>query len=191
MAGERPLKSTFEMKHREIMIGAVPNPSRLKVERELMGRFLRAALLLTLLFAFVFVPRNPAQHTGGSSGSSMGSATQNAGGLSTMDQDPIFDKRTTPGTAEDPIMYERRMKALNAQRQKSMVDDTNKLLKLVTELNDEVNGDHRKPLNADQLRKVAAIEKLARSVREKMSTAVGSRTVLASPFPIPINAIPQ
>jgi hypothetical protein len=79
------------------------------------------------------------------------------------------------------LAQEKRFKALNAQRQKSMVEDTNKLLKLTTELNAVVNSEHARTLNADELRTVAEIEKLARSVREKMSTAAGPAQDMMQP----------
>ena len=53
-----------------------------------------------------------------------------------------------------------------------MVADTNKLLKLAGELNAELAGEHPESLNPDQLRKVAEIEKLAHSVKDKMSMSV-------------------
>jgi hypothetical protein len=77
-----------------------------------------------------------------------------------------------PGQAGDPAMEAKRLNALNAERQKNMVADTDKLVKLAAELNEEVNGKDLGQLTADQLRKVAEIEKLAHSIREKMSTSV-------------------
>lgn len=73
---------------------------------------------------------------------------------------------------DDSVEQEKRLKALNAERQKSMVADTNKLLKLAGELNAELAGEHPESLNPDQLRKVAEIEKLAHSVKDKMSMSV-------------------
>jgi hypothetical protein len=88
----------------------------------------------------------------------------------------------------DPMMAERRMRALNIERQKQMVADTNKLVKLAKELNDEVGATNAGSFNPDQLRKIAEIEKLARSVRERMSAAVGeSQSLLPAPtmiFPV-------
>jgi hypothetical protein len=80
--------------------------------------------------------------------------------------------QTYPGQNGDPAMEAKRLNALNADRQKTMVAETNKLVKLAEELNEEVNGKDLGQLSEDQLRKVAEIEKLARSIREKMSTSV-------------------
>ena len=73
----------------------------------------------------------------------------------------------------DPTMMERRLSALNRERQKEMISDTNKLLKLTIELNDEIAANNTGTLTYDQLHKMAEIEKLARNVKEKMADGVG------------------
>lgn len=67
---------------------------------------------------------------------------------------------------------ERRMRQLVAAKHKSIVSNTDKLLKLITELNAEIGSTNPASLTPDQLRKVAAIEKLARSVKDEMRTPV-------------------
>jgi len=69
----------------------------------------------------------------------------------------------------DPALIARHERALNAERQKSMVADTDKLLKLARELNDEIGHSNPSVLTPEELRKVADIEKLARNVKQKMS----------------------
>jgi len=81
-----------------------------------------------------------------------------------------------------PVEYEKRLRALNALRQKSLVEDTNKLLKLAAELNAEVSAAHPDALTLDQIHKLAEIEKLAHSVKEKMSTSVREPQGLPPPF---------
>lgn len=76
----------------------------------------------------------------------------------------------------DPIDEERRLRALNAERQKSLVSDTNKLLKLARDLDNEVNRTNPDSLTLAELSKVAEIEKLAHRVKEKMSTSVRGTT---------------
>ena len=73
----------------------------------------------------------------------------------------------------DPTMMERRLNALNRERQKEMISDTNKLLRLAMELNDEIAANNTGTLTWDQLHKMAEIEKLARNVKEKMADGVG------------------
>lgn len=67
---------------------------------------------------------------------------------------------------------ERQLRFMNAARQKELVSDTNKLLKLVMEYDSEIGRENPTVLTASQLRKLAEIERLARSVKDKMSTSV-------------------
>ena len=70
------------------------------------------------------------------------------------------------------LATEQRLRALNAERQKALVSDTGKLLKLAQELNAELAAGNADQLTAAQLRTMAEIEKLAHSVKAKMSTSV-------------------
>ena len=65
------------------------------------------------------------------------------------------------------------MRQLNEAQHKAMVSDTDKLLKLVTEFNAEIGSTNPESLTPEQLRKVAEIEKLAHSVKEKMRLSAG------------------
>jgi hypothetical protein len=67
---------------------------------------------------------------------------------------------------------ERRLRLLNAERQKNMVSDADKLLKLATQLNAEVAAAHESELTAAQLKSISEIEKLARKVKDRMSLSV-------------------
>jgi hypothetical protein len=73
-----------------------------------------------------------------------------------------------------PIFYEKRLKMLNAAQHQSMVADTDRLVKLVADLNAQINRSHASSLTPEQLRTVAEIEKLAHSVRDKMRMTVRS-----------------
>lgn len=68
-----------------------------------------------------------------------------------------------------PEIEAKRIKALNQMRHKAMVDDAAHLLALAQELNDDTAN----LSTADRLRKAGEIEKLAKSVKEKMSYSVG------------------
>ena len=61
------------------------------------------------------------------------------------------------------------MRAMNVDRHKSMVSDTDKLVKLARQLDAEVASNPTDALTPEQLRKVAEIEKLARNVKTKMA----------------------
>ena len=80
------------------------------------------------------------------------------------------------------IQNEKLLRALNADRQKSLVSDTNKLLRLVNELNAEIARTNPVSLNPAQLHKVAEIEKLAHNVKDKMSTSVRGTPAFQAPF---------
>jgi hypothetical protein len=83
---------------------------------------------------------------------------------------------------DNPIQNGNLLRALNADRQKSLVSDTNKLLRLVNELNAEIARTNPNALTEAQLHKVAEIEKLARNVKDKMSTSVSGTPAFLPPL---------
>jgi hypothetical protein len=84
--------------------------------------------------------------------------------------------------AGNPVQSERLLRALNADRQKSLVSDANKLLRLANELNAEIAQSNPDALTPSQLHKMAEIEKLAHNVKDKMSTSVRGTPALQPPF---------
>lgn len=69
----------------------------------------------------------------------------------------------------DEAKIERDMaKARNKERQKQLQADTDKLLKLATELKQYVDKTNENILSVEVLKKTDEIEKLAKSVRDKM-----------------------
>jgi hypothetical protein len=100
-----------------------------------------------------------------------------------MIQSPPMPMPGPPGLNQ--IFQERRVKALNAERQKELVSDTNKLLKLIADLNAQVGKKCSDSLTPDQLHMLAKIEKLAKSVKDKMSMPV-QQSVFGDSFPSPI-----
>jgi hypothetical protein len=79
-----------------------------------------------------------------------------------------LDDRSEP----DPEDAARRIRALNNMRQKALVSDTNKLVKLASEFEADIHKANSDSLTPEQLHKLATIEKLARSIKEKMSIPV-------------------
>jgi hypothetical protein len=77
------------------------------------------------------------------------------------------------------IEQEKRLRALNAERQRSLVSDTNRLLQLVNELNAELSSANTASLTSAQVHKMDQVEKLAHNVKQKMSTSV--RPLLQEP----------
>lgn len=88
-------------------------------------------------------------------GQSVGSRSQPAGP----------DEPPDPATIK---MQQRQLKSLNALRQKRLVADADKLLRLAAELNAEVSHPEKAPISATSIQKVDEIEKLAKRVRDKM-----------------------
>jgi hypothetical protein len=162
------------------MTNEMPISHRL-ISRRLMSRrffYLRRlaelAPAVVLLLGFAGIVRAQSQQAGQGYPHGQGQWGQ-------MQPDPSY-----PGQSGDPAMEAKRLNALNAERQKNMVADANKLVKLAAELNEEVNGRSEGQLTADQLRKVAEIEKLAHSIREKMTTSVKpAPSMMDSPALIP------
>jgi hypothetical protein len=75
----------------------------------------------------------------------------------------------TPAEDESRVRMEKDMaKKANEQRQADLKRDTDKLLKLTTELKDYVDKTNENLLSVEVMNKAEEIEKLAHSVREKM-----------------------
>ncbi len=90
-------------------------------------------------------------------------------------RDPEMDERIgAPATTS--VFYEKRIRMLNAEQHRSMVADTDRLVKLVADLNAQINSSKASTLTPEQLRTVAEIEKLAHNVRDKMRMSVRSAT---------------
>jgi hypothetical protein len=82
----------------------------------------------------------------------------------------------------DPIIAEKRLRALNADRHKSLVSDTEKLLKLARQLDAEIASNPTGQLTPEELHKVAVIEKLAHNVKTKMAESFGGGPQLKPPM---------
>jgi hypothetical protein len=91
-----------------------------------------------------------------------------------------------PGGNGDFAEEEERLRALNRERQKSLVSDTNKLLKLATELDMEIKSADANSLTPSQLHKLASIEKLAHDVKDKMSYSVRGPAMMQPALPTQI-----
>jgi len=68
-------------------------------------------------------------------------------------------------------MERKQMKMMNEERQKHLVSDTDKLLKLASELRTDVNKTSASGMSSDAARKANEIEKLAKGIRSKMTIA--------------------
>ncbi len=81
------------------------------------------------------------------------------------------DARPGSGKEPDPMtvkMEEQQAKSRAGERQKRLQADTDRLLGLATQLKQEVDKTDKNTLSVDVIKKAEEIEKLARSVRERM-----------------------
>jgi hypothetical protein len=134
-----------------------------------MVQSLLTALSLAILLSLAGIPAGHSQSTGSSSGSNGSQSTAPP----MVHERPGFEPAPGDDESSDPLTNERRVRALNSVRQKLLVQDTNKLFRLAKELNQEVATTSPSAWTPDQLHKIAEIEKLAHSVRERMAMAVG------------------
>jgi hypothetical protein len=75
------------------------------------------------------------------------------------------------GNEDDPMAHRMSVQAAmkrNTLRQQQIVDDTTKLLQLAQQLKDEVDKSTKNTLSVSVIKKADEIEKLAKSVKEKM-----------------------
>ena len=132
----------------------------------------RTVASLTILGAVAFVAGNSQvpQYNGGlpgveRSGSGFPGLPENA--------NPRPDNNRALRDSMNKQEDQKRLKALNVQRQKDMNTDTGKLITLANEIKAETHkADGKESLSAADLRKVEMIEKLARNVREKMTASI-------------------
>jgi hypothetical protein len=69
----------------------------------------------------------------------------------------------------DPALEQQRIQAIKTEQHAEIVSDTNKLLKLTAQLDAEVEQSHATSLTHKQLRTLAKIQKLAKTVKQNMS----------------------
>lgn len=82
--------------------------------------------------------------------------------------DPQFGQRRNEEDPLDVRLERQRAKAWNKERFDNLKKDTDKLLKLATELKESVDKANKDTLSLEVIRKTEEVEKLAKSVREKM-----------------------
>ena len=82
--------------------------------------------------------------------------------------DPTRPDETRPADPAEARMERDRVKKMNEQRQDQIKHDTDELLKLATELKQQVDKTNEHLLSLDVVKKAEQIEKLAKSVKDKM-----------------------
>jgi hypothetical protein len=82
---------------------------------------------------------------------------------------PAINSPTTP--EPDPTLHhmaERMAMERNIERQKQIVSDTARLLQLAQQLNNEVSKSSKDTLSVSVVKRAEQIEKLAKSIKDKM-----------------------
>jgi hypothetical protein len=82
-----------------------------------------------------------------------------------------FGQGQGQGQDQDPIVRRAQLEAAkrqNADRQKKMIADTDKIVQLAEELKAKVDSGNKDTLSVAEAKKIEAIEKLARSVKDRM-----------------------
>lgn len=101
---------------------------------------------------------------------------------------------TRQGGSDDyppnPAMTAKRMTALNADRHKTMVSDTEKLVKLARQLDAEIASNPTDELTPEEIHKLETIEKLAHTVKAKMAESFGGGPEIKPIFP-PSRVLPD
>jgi len=131
-------------------------------------RGLSLALPLVLLAGAQNLPSQPQQPSSGH----LGQMTANS---------------TAPFEQPDHPGEQHRQRLLNADRQKALVADADKLLKLVSQFNAEIGAANSDSLTPVQLRTLGEIQKLARRVKTRMSEPIYGTPVFIEPPPVPLN----
>ncbi len=67
-----------------------------------------------------------------------------------------------------PQMQEQQTRSRNSDRQRRLVEDTDKLLALATQLKQDVDKTNKDVMSVDVIKKADEIEKLAHNVKERM-----------------------
>jgi hypothetical protein len=98
------------------------------------------------------------------------SVSAGAQGMSQRPGPPMSPTRGEAGDnndAQQQLAHEMAKKA-NEDRQKALMNDTDKLVKMAAELKEYVDKSNENVLSMDVIKKADQIEKLAHSVKEKM-----------------------
>jgi hypothetical protein len=82
---------------------------------------------------------------------------------------PSNRNRRDPDEAVSPEMVDKQERARNLERQRKMIEDTDKLVALAGDLKAQVEKANGSVAPPDQAKKAEEIEKLAKSVRDHMT----------------------
>jgi hypothetical protein len=90
------------------------------------------------------------------------------GGAPQSSQSPFGDKTRNKELAIPPAVQEQLEKGRQTERQKKLIADTDRLLALANELKTDMDKTTKDEMSIQVIHKAEEIEKLARSVKERM-----------------------
>lgn len=137
-----------------------PNPAAMQRPRRRAGVWSWRTLWLGLALSVIGVGHVRPQITTVSQGSQLPSP-QVVGSM----PDPNDGPRET-----DPALEQQRIQAIKIAQHAEIVSDTDKLLKMTARLDAEVEQGHETTLTRKQLHTLAKIEKLAKTVKQNMTS---------------------
>lgn len=97
------------------------------------------------------------------------SGGQQAGSRDDPGDPGAIGRELTPRVNPDTSVEDQQEKLLRIQRQKRIISDSDKLLKLATDLKQQIDNPAPGTLSADSVKKAAEIEKLAHSLEQRLS----------------------
>ena len=123
--------------------------------------FVALGLGVVIAAAFAFVPAHARQ-------TSTVRTLPPPAGQATMNTQLPDGSKSEPDGSVHQRFQEQAAKARNTERFKRIQSDTDKLLRLSTELKEDVDKSTKNELSLDVIRKAAEVEKLAHDVKERM-----------------------
>lgn len=130
-------------------------------------KILRAATMGTLLLTGTSGLMSGQRSGVGTAPSPMQNPVPTAGQGSMGGLPSINGHNDVPDTL-GPRMQEQQAKSRNSERQRKLVEDTARLLALASDLKQQMGNTNNDAMSADMVRKAEEIERLAKSVRERM-----------------------
>ncbi len=130
-------------------------------------KILRAATMGTLLLTGTSGLMSGQRGGGGTTQTPMQNPVPLAGQSGMGGIAPIEGRNGAPDPL-GPRMQEQQAKSRNSDRQRRLVEDTDRLLALAADLQKQMGNTNKDALSADMVRKAEEIEKLAKSVKDRM-----------------------
>ena len=131
-------------------------------------KILRAVMMGTLLLTGTFVMMHGQRGTSGKAQRPLQNPIPTAGQNGMGGMPPINGRNNDIPDPLGPRMQEQQAKSRNSDRQRKLVEDTDRLLSLAADLKQQMDTTGKDAMSADMVRKAEEIERLAKSVKDRM-----------------------